>query len=87
MRSENKKMQEFLKSQEIACHVKYLVDGSLKGCWRLWGKGQTWTSALWNKLNSIGFSDFDGKMLDQYSGNGGLFSVFARIKKRAMIQI
>lgn len=33
---------------------------------------------LHNKLNQLGFTSFDGRPLDKFSGNGGVFSVFVR---------
>ena len=85
MLEHNKKMMDFLKSNGIEANVKYIDKGSLKGCWRLTGKnedlnaGVWWHSPqLWAKLNALGFRDFDNDILDQFSGNGGTFSIFAR---------
>ena len=79
MRPENKKMQEFLRQNGINASVKFINKGSLKGCWRLYGKGQKWNKELENKLNELGFVDFDGKPLSWLSGNGGSFSVSDRL--------
>jgi hypothetical protein len=78
MRPENKRMQEFLKQNGVQAIPKYLATGSLKGCWRLWGKRQPWTDGLRQRLTALGFVDFNGDPLGQYSGNGGLFCVFVR---------
>ena len=71
-------MMDFLKANGIDARVKFLHDGSLKGCWRLYNGEQAWDLALCNKLSALGFSDFDGTALNRYSGNGGVFSVFVR---------
>lgn len=91
MRPENKKMKEFLKQNGIDAMPKYLPNGSLKGCWRLYNLKVKWFDNynLQNKLTSLGFSDFDGDVLDNYDGSGGLFSVFLRGNKdinRAMLE-
>lgn len=78
MRIENQRMVDFLASHGIRAQVKYIWNGSLKGTWRLYSPNVRWTMALASKLNSLGFKDFDGKPLHEYSGNGGLFSVFVR---------
>lgn len=77
-RPENAAMRTFLASHGIECKVMFIWNGSLKGSWRLYGSGQKWTPELWEKLNGLGFLDFDGKPLGQFSGNGGEFSIFAR---------
>jgi len=86
MRPENKKMKEFLASHGIACNPKWLKAGSLKRCWRLHDRKQHWTVDLQNKLNSLGFVDFDGSPLSQYSGNGGMFSVFVRGHEEFLVE-
>ncbi len=78
MRPENKRMQEFLKQHGIEATPKYISKGSLKHTWRLWNKDIYWTEDIQEKLNSLGFKDFDGQPLRKYSGNGGGFSVFIR---------
>ena len=78
MRPENARMKVFLAQHGITATPKYLYDGSLKRTWRLWGKGQAWTQELQDKLNGLGFIDYNGDPLDQFSGNGGSFSVFVR---------
>ncbi len=77
MRVENMKMKRFLEQRGIKCTPKYLSEGSMKGCWRLYGDGR-WTSDLVEKLTQLGFVDFDHNPLDEFSGNGGDFSVFVR---------
>jgi hypothetical protein len=78
MRPENKRMQAFLKDHGIIAGVKYLPDGSLRGCWSVYGREQPWTDELCARLGALGFRGFDGDMLNRYSGNGGAFSVFLR---------
>jgi len=78
MREENKAMQEWLKSQGINCRVKYIWDGSLKHTWRLYNPNQRWNDNLRQRLTDLGFKDFDNKLLNEHSGNGGFFSVFVR---------
>lgn len=81
MRPENKRMQDFLRANGVEAHVKFIWRGSLKGCWRLFQPYATkilWTQELQDKLNGLGFVDFDGKSLGKFSGNGGTFCVFVR---------
>ena len=78
LRPENQKMQEFLKSNGIDAKAKYIPNGSLRGTWRLYNPVMKWTPELQNKLANLGFTDFDGRALNPYSGNGGVFSVFVR---------
>jgi len=77
-RPENIKMEEFLKANGIKAQAKYFHKGSMKGCWSIYGKDQKWTYDLLDKMDGLGFLDFDGKPLNWYSGNGGNFSVFVR---------
>lgn len=78
MRPENIEMKQYLNKHGIKCRVKYIRAGSLRGCWRLYSKGERWTAEPRKKLTALGFVDFDGRPLSQLSGNGGLFAVFAR---------
>lgn len=85
MRPENKRMQDFLKVNGIKATPWYIFKGSMKGCWRLYNKdGQgfvnmkKWTPELADKLNGLGFKDYDGKPLGEFSGNGGSFQTFVR---------
>ena len=87
MRPENKRMQDFLENHQISdVTPKYISTGSLKGCWRLCRRvkvqGKTiffkWGSTDAEQLNGLGFTDFDGKPLGTYSGNGGSWQVFVR---------
>lgn len=75
---ENVRMQDFLKANGIDATVKYIADGSLRGTWRLSNLDQPWTLDLAGKLNALGFVDCHGDPFGQFSGNGGVFSVFAR---------
>ena len=78
MRNENVRMQNWLRSNGINARVKYLSSGSLKGSWRLSAPNEPWTEELVEKLSKLGFDGFDGRPLNRYSGNGGMFSVFVR---------
>lgn len=69
-------MKAFLEANGIEAMPKYISTGSLGGCWRLYNHEQKWTPELSSKLSALGFLGFDHKPLNQYSGNGGLFSVF-----------
>ena len=84
-RPENSRMQDFLKANGILATPKYLHDGSLRGCWRL-SSSEPWCIELANKLNALGFVDFDGKPLGQFSGNGGHFCVFVRGHSELLVQ-
>lgn len=79
MRAENQRMKKWLKANGINALPKYLWNGSMRGCWRLYQKNVDWTEDMWVKLTSLGFVDFDGGPLDRFSGNGGRFSVFPRL--------
>lgn len=78
MKPENARMKQFLADNNVVAVPKWLPDGSLKRCWRLYGKGQIWTRELAQRLNDLGFVDFDHWPLSKFSGNGGAFSVFVR---------
>jgi len=78
MRDENDRMQQWLRAHGINARVKYIRGGSLKGTWRLYEPMTRWSEELAAKLNGLGFTDFNGRPLGQYSGNAGLFSVFVR---------
>ena len=79
MRLENKRMQSELATQGIKARVRYIWRGSMRDTWRIWGKGQTWydNTSLQNTIRAMGFRDFDGSLLDNYSGDGG-FYIFVR---------
>ena len=90
MTDENNRMKNWLKANGIEATPKYIKDGSMRGCWRLYNNKIAWwdNEPLWNKLMSLGFVDFDGDKLDKFSGNGGTFSIFPRLMdKYAEIQI
>lgn len=78
MLKHNEKMKVFLLSCGIKAVPKYVMAGSMRGTWRIYGKGQNWTPELIRKFNEVGLMDFDGKALNQYSGNGGHFQTFVR---------
>ncbi len=79
----NKQMKNLLKTNGIIATPKFITKGSLRGTWRIYNPKISWfeNNELHQKMTSLGFSDFDGKPLDKFSGNGGLFSVFARFDK------
>lgn len=83
MRIENQKMKTFLSQNGIKAVPKYQFTGSLRGRWRLYQTGIKWWDnvELQNKLNELGFTDFDGKPLNKFSGNGGMFSIFAKFNR------
>ena len=78
MRPENARMKEYLDKNGVKAIPKWLPDGSLKRTWRLYDKNTQWSIDLAAKLNSLGFLDYNGKPLDEHSGNGGMFQVFVR---------
>mgnify|MGYP001594106348 CR=1 FL=1 len=79
-RPENEAMMTYLAGNGIRAKAKFLWDGSLKGTWRLSNLAVKWyeNEELISKLNNLGFKDFDGTLLDKFSGNGGVFQIFAR---------
>ena len=78
----NALMKQLLKENDIKATPKYISDGSLKGTWRIYDRNTKWyaNEDLWEKLTEMGFVDADHKPLASYSGNGGMFSIFARYK-------
>jgi hypothetical protein len=89
MTPENQKMKDYLKENGVDAMPKFLWKGSMKGCWRLYKhtkeKNGHYTYVNWwnnfglqNKLAELGFTDFRGQPLNNFSGNGGVFSIFAR---------
>ena len=84
MRVENKRMQAFLKQHDIEATPKYISTGSLRGTWRLYNLKQLWNMELAQQLNELGFVDFNGRPLAQFSGNGGFFAVFVRGHKELL---
>ena len=78
MRPENMKMKKWLEENGIEAMPKWIPTGSLKKTWRLYNLGIPWTETLANKLNGLGFTNYDNHPLDKFDGNGGRFSVFVR---------
>ncbi len=78
MRPENQRMTEFLRGHGIHCRVHFETKGSMKWTWRLYNPNVKWTMDLAHKLESLGFKDFDNRPFNQFSGNGGSFSVSVR---------
>ncbi|MDD5530927.1 MAG: hypothetical protein PHX21_12990 [bacterium] len=78
LRNENELMKVFLHKNGIECTPRFTWTGSMKGTWRLYNKTMRWTSELIKKFTSLGFVDFDGRPLNQYSGNGGHFHIDVR---------
>lgn len=78
MKTINKEMKGFLEGNGVNVKsVKYIESGTMAGAFYLWGgKNLKWSECLANKLNELGFKDFDRNELDKFSGNGGYFSVF-----------
>ena len=81
MLKHNREMQSFLRSHQIEAIPKRIDKGSLRGTWRLYNFNIKWSLELAKKLNDLGFTDFDGKPLGQFSGNGGVFQVFVRVQR------
>lgn len=79
MRTENQKMKTFLKENGIEATPRYLSTGSCKGRWMIYNAKISWyeNHELQNKMNQLGFTDFDKKPLHKFSGNGGRFSICA----------
>jgi hypothetical protein len=80
-------MQDFLAANGIKAVARYNHNGSMKRTWHLYGKNgkghelenyQKWTPELYNKLTALGFTSCFNEKLDQYHGNGGVFSVSVR---------
>lgn len=82
MKTINKEIKGFLRENGVNVKsVKYIESGTMAGAFYLWGgKDSKWSEGLANKLNRLGFKDFDRNTLNKFSGNGGYFSVFV-IKK------
>lgn len=78
MLAHNTKMKQFLAGHGIKCTPKRIDNGSLKGTWRLYQKGERWTETLIEQLSLLGFVDLHHKPLGRFSGNGGWFCVFVR---------
>ena len=78
MRPENARMSNWLAAHGLpGVRVKRIMGGSLGGRWRLHRPGEPWTPAVAKVLTDLGFRDFDGREFGLFSGNGGLFQVFA----------
>jgi len=75
LRPENQRMKDFLAANGIEAKPKWLPDGSLKRRWMLFNRELQYTEQLWEKLNALGFRDYDGKPLNKYSSNGSCLSV------------
>lgn len=78
MRPENYRMMAWLKERGIVARVKWIATGSMKRTWRLYESSTPWTLDLADRLNALGFVDYNNEPLGQFSGNGGMFSVFVR---------
>jgi hypothetical protein len=87
MTEANTRMKNWLKDNGIIAMPKYIDSGSMRGCWRIYGLGAWWgNEELQKKFRDLGFVDFDGDPLDNFSGNGGMFSIFPNLtdKKKEM---
>jgi hypothetical protein len=78
MRQENMRMKIFLKENGIEATPKYIPDGSLKKTWRLYNSETKWSQGLAEKINSLGFVNYDNRPLTELDGNGGMFQIFVR---------
>ena len=86
----NKKIKQHLKENGINAIPKYIRRGSMDRCIRIYQKGKDeidgsnlimWNDELIKKLTKLGFTDFDLKPLDKFSGHGGRFLIFTKNKK------
>ena len=72
----NKNMKKFmLKNRIKTTSIRYNFAGSMKGTWNIYGRSQKWTPELIKKFTDLKFTDFDGRPLSKYSGNGDSFSI------------
>jgi len=80
LRPENQLMKNYLLLHGIDAKVMYIAKGSEKGTWRIVNQKINWYQdpALWDKFNSLGFTDSWGKPLGLYSSNGGCLAIIAR---------
>ena len=78
MKIYNKRMRDFLQMHGINATPKRIFVGSLKKTWRLHNLNTLWTIELANKLNDLGFANYNNKPLDKFDGNGGRFCIFVR---------
>jgi hypothetical protein len=80
MKAHNEKIKNYLSQNGINARVKLIEKGSLKGSWRIYAPKVTWygNSELQNKMIELGFKDYFNTPLNDYSGNGGAFMIFAR---------
>ena len=83
----NARVEEFLAANGLpGVKAKWLPDGSLKHTFSLYQPDKNragsyatpWTPELAEKLNALGFCNWNGQPFDRLDGNGGQFSVFAR---------
>ncbi len=79
-REENVKMAEYLKQNGIDATPKYIWQGSMAGTWRLYNFKTKWygNKELQEKLTALGFRDYNNTPFTDFSGNGGVFQIFAR---------
>ncbi len=80
MKAHNEQMKALLKANGVDARVKLIEKGSMKGAWRLYSPNVTWygNRELQDKLTALGFLDYFKTPLNDYSGNGGVFMIFAR---------
>ena len=89
----NKIIKEYLKANGVIATPHLIEKGSLAGCIRITQKNNdpirklqccgyaSWGEEWAIKMTSLGFLGNDCKPLDKFSGNGGLFHIFARMSK------
>lgn len=73
---------EIMNLTGLKVNVSFIKTGSLKNNYRVYSRDIKWwgNEKLIEQLSLAGYVDFDNKPLSNYSGNGGLFSIF--IKKK-----
>lgn len=78
MRIENKRMMAFLRHYGIRAKARYTPTGSMKGTWNIWDLETKWEPGIRAMFGALGFMDYDGQPLKEWSGNGGRLSLSVR---------
>jgi hypothetical protein len=78
MRNPNAAMVAYLAAHGLKVKARHIASGCLRGTWRLSAKGRKWRQHDADLLNSLGFTDHEGRPLTDKSGVGGEFQVFVR---------
>lgn len=70
MRAQNRRMIDFLKANGIKARATYVDKGSMKGTWTIRNGVDEWSDGLRKQFTDLGFSDWDGHALRDFSSNG-----------------